>query len=106
MKHAEGAEPPSISTCEEKTMQVQRMILANRCITIDEMAQSLQISFGSAQEIIHEILGYNKVFAWWVPKKLAEEHKRKRMEICQTFLNHYNNEDEKFLSQIVTGDES
>ena len=61
VKHAEGAERPSTSTSEEKIEQAQQMILANRRITIDEVAQSLQISFGSAQEIIHEILGYNKV---------------------------------------------
>ena len=38
--------------------------------------------------------------------QLTEEHKRRRMEICQTLLNRYNNEGEAFLSRIVTGDES
>ena len=52
VKHAEGAGRPSTSTSEEKIEQAQQMILANRRITIDEVAQSLQISFGSAQEII------------------------------------------------------
>ena len=60
VKHAEGAERPSTSTSEEKTEQAQPMILANQRITIDELAQSLQISHGSAQEIIYEILGYHK----------------------------------------------
>ena len=106
VKHAEGAGRSSTSTSEEKIEQAQQMILANRRITIDEVAQSLQISFGSAQEIIHEILGYNKVSARWVPRQLTEEHKRRRMEICQTLLNRYNNEGEAFLSRIVTGDES
>ena len=106
VKHAEGAGRPSTSTSKEKIEQAQQMILANRRITIDEVAQSLQISFGSAQEIIHEILGYNKVSARWVPRQLTEEHKRRRMEICQTLLNRYNNEGEAFLSRIVTGDES
>ena len=100
VKHAEGAGRPSTSTSK------QQMILANRHITIDEVAQSLQISFGSAQEIIHEILGYNKVSARWMPRQFTEEHKRRRMEICQTLLNRYNNEGEAFLSRIVTGDES
>ena len=90
VKHAEGAGRPSTSTSEEKSVQVQQIILANRHITIDEIAQSLQISFGSAQEIFHEILRYNKVSARWVPKKLTGEHKRRRMEISQTLLNRYN----------------
>ena len=41
-----------------------------------------------------------------MPKKLTEEHKLRRMEICQRLLNRYNNEGEEFLSRIVTGDES
>ena len=106
VKRAEKAGRPSTSTSKEKIVQVQQMILTNRRITIDEIAQFLQINFGSAQEIIHKILGYNTVFARWVPNRLTEEHKRRRMEICQTLLNRYNNEGEEFLSRIVTEDES
>ena len=106
MKHEEGAGSSSTSTSKEKTEQAQQMILVNRRITIDKLAQSLQISHGSAQEIIHKILGYRKVFARWVLRELTEEHKRRRVEICQTLLNRYNNEGEKILSRIVTGDES
>ena len=72
MKYAEEAERPLTSTSKEKTVGVQQMVLANRRITIDEIAQCLQISFGSAQEIIHEILGYSKVSARWVPKSLQK----------------------------------
>ena len=106
MKHAEGAGRPSTFTSEEKTQQAQQMRLANLRITIDELAQSLQISHGSAQEIIHEILGYRKVSARWAPRQLTEEHKRRRVEICQTLLNRYNNEGDEFLGQIVTGDKT
>ena len=106
VKHAEGAGRPSTSTSEEKTEQAQQMIFSNRRITIDELAQSLQINHGSAQKIIHEILGYRKFSASWVPRELTEKHKRRRVEICQTLLNRYNNEGENFLSRIVSGDES
>ena len=106
VKHAEGAGRPSTSTSEEKTEQPQQIILANRRITIDELAQSLQISHASAQEIVDEILRYRKVSARLVPRQLTKEHKRRRVEICQTLLNRYNNKGEEFLSRIVTGDES
>ena len=39
VKHAEGVGRPSTSTSDEKTEQAQQMILANRRITIDELAQ-------------------------------------------------------------------
>ena len=50
VKHAEGAGRPSTSTSEEKIEQAQQMILAALPLI------STKISFGSAQEIIHEIL--------------------------------------------------
>ena len=81
VKHAEGAGCSSIFINKEKIEQAQ-MILANQHITIDELAQSLQISHGFAQKIIHEILGYCKVSARWVPRELTEEHKPRCVEIC------------------------
>ena len=47
VKHAEGAGRPSTSTSEEKIEQAQQMILANRRITIDEVAQSCSRLFCS-----------------------------------------------------------
>ena len=67
---------------------------------------TLQINHGSAQEIIHEILGYRKVSARWVPRQHTEEHKCRRVEICQTLLNRYSNEGEEFMGRIVAGDET
>ena len=46
-----------------------------------------------------------KFCARWVPRELTAEHKRKRVEICLHLLDRYNNEGEKFLSRIVTGDQ-
>ena len=105
VKHV-GAGRPSISTSEEKTEQAQQMIMGNRRVTIDELAQSLQINHGSAQEIIHEIFGYRKVSARWIPRQHTEEHKRKHVEICQTLLNRYSDEGEDFVGRIVAGDET
>ncbi|XP_045132250.1 histone-lysine N-methyltransferase SETMAR-like [Portunus trituberculatus] len=80
--------------------------MANRRVIIDEVACSLQISHGSAFQIIHDELGFHKVCARWVPRELTAEHKRKRLEVCQRLLDRYNNDGERFLSRIVTGDET
>ena len=74
------------------------MVLANRRVAIDEVACSLQISHGSAYQIIHEIR-FHKIRARWVPRELTAEHKRKRDEICQRLLDRYN-EGEEFLKRI------
>jgi len=82
------------------------MVRANRRVAIDEVACSLQISHGSAYQIIHDELGFHKVCARWVPRELTAEHKCKHVEICQHLLDRYKNEGEEFLSRIVTRDET
>jgi len=104
--HEEGAGRPSTSTTDEKIQQAREIVRANRQVAIDEVACSLQISHGSAYQIIHDELSYHKVCARWVPRELTAEHKRKRAEICQRLLDRYKNEGEEFLSRIVTGDET
>ena len=103
--HEEGAGCVSTPT-DEKIQQAREMVRANRRVAIDEVACSVQISHGSAYQIIHDELGLHKVCARWVPRELTAEHKRKRVEICQRLLNRYKNEGKEFLSRIVTGDET
>jgi len=59
--HEEEAGRPSTSTNDEKIQQARGMVLANRRVAIDEVACSLQISHGSAYQIIHEELGFHKI---------------------------------------------
>ena len=82
------------------------MILKNRRVSIDEVAHSLNVGHGSAYKIVHDMLGFRKVCARWVPRELTEEHKRNRVEICQSLLNRYSDQGEAFLERIVTGDET
>ena len=96
--HEEGAGRPLTSTTDEKIQQAREKVLANRRVAIDEVACSLQISHGSAYQIIHDELRLHKLCARWVPRQLTAEHKRKRVEICQRLLDRYNNEGEEFLS--------
>ena len=74
VNHKEGAGRSLTSTTKENNEQAQQMILADRSITIDEQAHSLQISRGSAYQIIHDNLRFQKVSARWLPKELTIEH--------------------------------
>ena len=82
------------------------MILLGIQATIDEVAHVLQISNGSAYEIMHNKLGFHKVCARGVAKKLTEMHKQTRMDICQKHLDCYSNERDIFLDRIIIGDET
>ncbi|UYV65596.1 hypothetical protein LAZ67_3004804 [Cordylochernes scorpioides] len=41
------------------------------------------------KDVVSEVLGYKKMSARWVPKKLTEEHKIKRVESATEFFCRY-----------------
>ena len=53
---------------------VNVLILAERRITVEEIAQQLDISTGTAHHIIREVLKFSKVSCRWVPKMLTPEY--------------------------------
>jgi hypothetical protein len=65
-------------------------------VTINEVGNHLQISHGSAYDIIHNRLGFCKVCARWVPKQLTEEHKNNHVVIFQCLLDCCAKEGEAF----------
>ncbi|UYV83921.1 hypothetical protein LAZ67_X000611 [Cordylochernes scorpioides] len=66
----ERAGRPSTSTTDEKINEVEKMILANRRITVREVAEDLNISIGSCHSIFINDLGMRRVAAKFVPKLL------------------------------------
>jgi histone-lysine N-methyltransferase SETMAR len=65
-----------------------------------------EISRSLLHEIVSEKLAYRKLCARWVPKQLTEEHKMKRRASALAFLTRYREQEDDFLNQIVTGDET
>ncbi|CAN7988824.1 unnamed protein product, partial [Ixodes hexagonus] len=59
------------STTPDAISVVERLIHRNWRVTIDEVAEELNISHGSTHHIIPDILQYDKVSARWVPKQLT-----------------------------------
>jgi len=86
--------------------RIRDMVLLDRRPTIDKVANCLQISHGSAYEIIHNRLGFHKVCARWIPKQLTMLHKQTRLNICQQNLDRYVKEGDTFLDRIITCDKT
>lgn len=63
VEHEEGARRISTSITDTKTERVRDMILQNRRVYFNEVAQQLQISDGSAYEITHKWLAFHEVSA-------------------------------------------
>jgi hypothetical protein len=97
---------PSTATNDDKQEQVRSMILTDRRITVRDTASTLDTSEGSAHSMVHDILGFLKVCAQWVPKELTAVHKQNCVDISSHLLEQYHNEGDNFLNRIITGDET
>ncbi|UYV70126.1 GK [Cordylochernes scorpioides] len=101
----ERAGRPSTSTKDEKFNEVEKMILANRRITVREVAEDLNISIGSCHSIFINDLGMRRVAAKFVPKLLNCDQKQHRMNIANEMLDSVR-DDPNLLQRVITGDEA
>ena len=63
-------------------------------------------SIMNCHDSVTEKLHYKKICAWWVPKMLTEEHKKKHMVHSLTFLEWYYKDGNEFLNNTVTRDQT
>ncbi|UYV63271.1 hypothetical protein LAZ67_2003604 [Cordylochernes scorpioides] len=84
---------------------MEKMILANRRITVREVAEDLNISIGSCHSIFINDLGMRRVPAKFVPKLLNCDQKQHRMNIANEMLDSVR-DDPNFFQRVITGDEA
>ncbi|UYV82124.1 hypothetical protein LAZ67_21001012 [Cordylochernes scorpioides] len=101
----ERAGRPSNSTTDEKNNEVEKMILANRRITVREVAEDLNISIGSCHSIFINDLGMRRFAAKFVPKLLNCDQKQHSMNIANEMLDSVR-DGSNFLQRVITGDEA
>ena len=96
---------PADVISQEMIDRVERLLLNNHRIKVDELSSEYSISNGSVYAIIHEHLGMSKVSARWVPRNLNMQDRQQRVESSQELLEVYNANPEDFHTRLVTGDE-
>lgn len=97
---------PTSSMNEEIVVAVESLVEENRRISVQVVAKSLNISYGSAHSILKDRLGLSKLCARWVPKALREEQRMQRADNAIQFINRFDHDREDFYSRLVTGDET
>ncbi|KYN36545.1 hypothetical protein ALC56_09090 [Trachymyrmex septentrionalis] len=101
----ERAGRPSTSTTDENIDEVKKIVLANRRITVREVAEDLNISIGSCHSIFTNDLGMRQVAAKFVPKLLNFDQKQHRINIAKELLDSVR-DGPNLLQRVITGDES
>jgi len=82
---------PSSSTNDEKIIAVRELVEEDRRISVQAIAEALEISVGSVETILHDHLGLSKLSVRRVPKALRDEQKARRAECAIDFLNRFEN---------------
>ena len=95
---------PSTSTNDDH-VRVRAVIRVNRCLIVQEVADEVGISIGSCHQILTEKLQMRCISAKFLSHLLTDDQKENRVEIGQKLLANANG-NEKFLKNIITGDET
>lgn len=84
---------------------VQQFLQTNRAVTVQDVAEHVNISSSSAHRLMKKDLKLSKLSPKFVPKDLTQAQKDVRKAVCERNLERMRN-DLDFLQKIVTGDES
>ena len=95
---------PTSCTTPETVAQIQEFIHQDQRQTIRDIAEEVEVGYGTCQRVLMEELGMHRVTAKFVPRNLTADQKQQRV-IC-TELRQLVSDDETFLSRVITGDES
>jgi len=82
--------------------EIKDLVIKNRRLTIRDLTDTINISFGSVQTILKDVLFLKKVKFRLVPKTLNFLEKQRRVEVYETMLSEYQNK----MECIITGDET
>jgi hypothetical protein len=90
----------------ESLAAVEALVMENCQVSVDEIAKILNMKYGSAHHVIHDVLQFHKMSARWMPQQLTLELKQQHVDTCGELLHCLEAEGDAFLSRVVTGDET
>ena len=96
---------PTTSTTLDNVERVQRMVAADRRLSLRMIAGELQISLDSESTTVHKHLPKRKICARFLPHSLTDQQKQYRMETSGDFIDMCD-QNPKFFEKIITWNES
>jgi len=96
---------PTICTTSETVARIHELIRQDRRRTIHNIAEEVEVDYGTCQWVLTKELSMHCVAAKFVPRILTADQKEQHVNVC-TELHQLTSDDETFLSRVITGDES
>ena len=85
---------------------IEEYVMKDRRITVRQVGESFDIGYGTAQDILTNILGMRRVCARWAPGLLVPEQKTVRVQISTELQQRLSEEGYSFLNKVRTCDET
>jgi len=96
---------PTSCTTPENVARIQELLRQDRRLTIRDIAEEVEVGYGTCQRVLTEELGMHRVAAKFVSRILTADQKQQRVNV-RTELRQLASNDETFLSRVINGDES
>ena len=97
---------PTTAITPEMILRCDDLIGNDPRITVRESASELGIGSSAVDSILHDHLHVKEHLIRWVPRCLATNMKRDRVDSCRELLQIKMQSQGNFLQRVVTGDES
>jgi [histone H3]-lysine36 N-dimethyltransferase SETMAR len=97
---------PTTSRAAGKIAAARTIVDENSSISVDELAEALDISHGAAHQILTDDLGLRSILAKWVPHDLTETQRQCRVETAHYLVKTFRDLGPAGIKNIVSGDET
>ena len=72
---------PTSCTTPETVARIQELIRRDRRLTIRDIAEEVEVSYGTCQRVLKEVLGMHSFAAKFVPRILTADQKQQRVNV-------------------------
>ena len=97
---------PVTITTKENVAMVKCLIKEDLKITVSEIKDSLNLSLGNLDRMLHHCLGVRKCCVCWVPQQLTKERRRGRVWCSRHMLQHFDGDESYQVWDIIMVDKT
>ena len=95
----------TVST-DKRIAAIEEYVMKDRRITVRQVGENFDIGYGTAQDILTNVHGIQRVCARWVPRLLVPEQKTARVQICTELQHRSSDEGDSCLDKTITCEET